>query len=213
VNKKVRFLIQRLAARLLCSVVLLFFGPTVCLLAQSGATAAGAQGFCFHGSGVNLPIGKFLLIRNGDQIGALRITKIVHDEASKPRGTEWLGTVDYESYYLPSRSTSFANPGAKVYSGQLTFGRFKGFGFHYSWQSGHQYARVGPWKFLFFNQDGMFTTAVSFWHGIDDDSGLRFAATSNTHIASVNPDDSELHWYGYDNNRDIPCPEPLPPER
>jgi hypothetical protein len=173
---------------------------------QSVQTPAGAAGFCFHGSGVNLPIGRFLLIRKGDQFGALRITQIRPETQSKPTAGEWLGSVEYESYFIVKPFDSFSNVANRKHSGELRFGRMKGFGFHYSWQSGNQEAVVGPWKFRFFNQDGMFMTAVDFWNGVDHDSGLEFAPTDITEANRLNPRERELHWYTYDANRDIPCP-------
>jgi hypothetical protein len=92
----------------------------------------------------------------------------------------------------------------------LHFGRIKGFGFHYSWQSGNLVAAVGPWKFSFFGPDGMFMTAVNVWHGINDDSGLEFAPTSETNITNLNASDPKLRWFHYDKNADMSCPIPVP---
>jgi len=172
--------------------------------AQSMQTEAGSKGFCFHGPGVNLPIGYFLLIKKDDQVGALRILKITPDYHAQPRAGEWIGTVDYESYFSGSPKTPLAK-GKKV-SGTLHFGRIKGFGFHYSWQSGNEEAIVGPWKFRFFDQDGMFMTSVNFWDGINHDSGLQFAGTRARTVDRIVPSDPGLRWFGLDNNREIPCP-------
>jgi hypothetical protein len=172
-------------------------------------TPTGRQGFCVHGSGVNLPIGKFLLIRKGNQVGALRLTRITRDTTTKPRAGEWLGTVAYESYFAEG-SRPLNDSSATKTSEKLKFGRIKGFGFHYSFQSGNMTARVGPWKFLFFDEDGMFMTAYDRWNGIDHDSGLEFAPTGSTDLASANPQDPRLHWYRQDPNTDIPCPVPVP---
>jgi len=173
---------------------------------QSVQTAAGAAGFCFHASGVNLPLGKFLLIRKGDQVGALRIIQITPDTQSKPRAGEWLGSVEYESYFILKPSDSFSQLANRKHLRELRFGRIKGLGFHYSWQSGNQEAVVGPWKFLFFAQDGMFMTAMDFWNRANHDSGLEFAPTNITEVDLLDPRERELHWYPYDENRDIQCP-------
>jgi hypothetical protein len=172
--------------------------------AQSVQTQTAQRGFCFHGAGVNLPIGYFLLIRKGTQVGALRILKITPNHQIESRANEWIGTVDYESYFGDSANSALAK-GKKV-SSTLHFGQMKGFGFHYSWQSGNREAVVGPWRFLFFNQDGMFTTSVDFWHGVNDDSGHQFAATNAAEVNQIKPNDSTLQWFSYDQNRDIPCP-------
>ena len=179
-------------------------------------TPIGQQGFCVHGSGMNLPVGKFLLIRKGNQVGALRLTRITTDTKTKPRVAEWLGTVAYESYFADGGRPLNDSSAIKT-SDELRFGRFKGFGFHSSWQSGQMTARVGPWKFLFFNEDGMYMTTVDFWNGVNHDSGLEFAPTGATDLDSVNPQDPRLHWYRRDPNwytrdpnTDIPCPVPVP---
>ena len=171
-------------------------------------TETGNQGFCMHGPGVNLPLGKFLVIRKGDQIGALRLTKITNDTTTKPKAREWIGNIDYESYFSKGLGSPLAT--AAVHRGTMHFGRIRGFGFHYSWQSGNTEAIVGPWKFAFFDQDGMFMTTVDFWHGINNDSGLEFAPTAATRIAQIDPKATDLQWFGYDVNRDIPCPMRLP---
>lgn len=172
-------------------------------------TPAGQQGFCIHGSGVNLPIGKFLLIRKGNQIGALRLTRISPDTNTKPRASEWLGTVAYESYFA-DENRPLSDPSLVKRSDELQFGRIKGSGFHYSWQSGNMTARVGPWKFLFFHEDGMYMTTFDRWNGINHDSGLEFAPTGATDLAFANPQDPRLHWYRRDPNTDVPCPVPVP---
>jgi hypothetical protein len=187
----------------------------VCQLLLTAAaysqTPTGQRGFCIHGSGVNLPLGKFLLIRRGNQVGALRLTRITPDTNTKPRAREWLGTVAYESYFA-DEGQAFSNSSVVKTSDELRFGRIKGFGFHYSWQSGDMTARVGPWKFLFFDEDGMYMTTYDRWNGIEHDSGLEFAPTGATELAHINPKDTRLHWYRRDPNTDIPCPIPAQTE-
>ena len=46
----------------------------------------------------------------------------------------------------------------------------------------------------------------NFWNGVDDDFGLQFAPTNITQVNQLDPGEDKLHWYAYDNNRDIPCP-------
>jgi len=198
--------VKMLSGGFLCLLLCLTPTATSPLIGPSVQTPAGAAGFCFHASGVNLPLGKFLLIRKGDQVGALRITQITPDTQSKPRAGEWLGSVAYESYFISKPSDSFSQSANSKHLGELKFGRMRGFGFHYSWQSGDLKAIVGPWKFLFFAQDGMFMTAVDFWNGAIHDSGLEFAPTNITEVDLLDPRERELHWYPYDENRDIQCP-------
>lgn len=155
-----------------------------------------------------MPIGQFLLIRKGNQIGALRITRITPDAQKPQPQNDWLGTVAYESYFTDGKHPLATSP--QKISSELHFDGWTGLG-HYRWQSGRTDAHVGPWKFLFFDSDGMFMTAVNFWHGTDEDSGLQFAATSATNITGADPNDSRLHWFRFDPNLDVPCPVPTPP--
>ena len=152
--------VKKWSGRFLCLFLCLVTTAAFPQKSESVQTSAGAAGFCFHGSGVNLPVGKFLLIRKGNQFGALCITRITPDKQSKPTAGEWLGTVAYESYFISKSSNSFSQSANGRRLGELKFGRIRGFGFHYSWQSGNQEAIVGPWKIPFFAQDGMFMTAV-----------------------------------------------------
>lgn len=177
---------------------------------ETSSHLVARDGFCFHSAGVNLPIGKFLLIRKGDQLGALKITAITPGDQAQARGSEWIGTVSYESLFI-DRHGSLASNAAIHRTSTLTFGRMKGFGFHYSYQSGNYKSIVGPWKIPFFYPDGFYMTSTDFWNGVNHDSGLEFAATNATQVSQLNPNEPRLVWYRYDNNRDIPCPVSAPP--
>ncbi len=147
-------------------------------------------------------------MRRKNEIAALRITRITPDTQTTPRGSEWVGTIAYESYYTDGTGT-LSNSRRKA--AELQLGRYKGVGFHYSWQSGKHDAQVGPWKFAFFPPNSMHMTAVNFWNGVNHDSGIEFAATDAIDIANVNATDPRLIWFRYDNNRDIPCPTEVNP--
>jgi hypothetical protein len=177
---------------------------------QTRSSFVPSDGFCFHGGGVNLPIGKFLLVRKGDQLGALRITAITPGDQAQARGSEWIGTISYESFFAGGHK-SLADKSATHLTSTLNFGRMKGFGFHYSYQSGNYKSIVGPWRIPFFYPDGIYMTSVDFWNGINHDSGLEFAATNARQVSQLDPSEPRLVWYRYDNNRDIPCPVSAPP--
>ena len=176
---------------------------------SSSQSTVGQTGFCVHADGLNLPLEKFLLIRKGNKLGALRLTQINEDRSASPQAHEWLGTVRYESYFA-NDGKQFIGPSIKKTSAEMRFGRMKGVGFHYSWQSGKMTAQVGPWKFVFFSQDGMFMTAYDRWHGVEHDSGLEFAPTNATGFGQINPQDPRLHWYKRNPDTDIPCPVTCP---
>jgi hypothetical protein len=182
---------------------------SVAALTQVAKSQLIRNGFCVHGAGVNFPIDQFLLVRKGDQLGAIKLTGILPDTQNKPKASEWLGTVNYESYFTSNSKAPFAF--GPMRSDKLVFGRIKGFGFHYSHQSGNLKAQVGPWGFWFFYPNGMFMTSVDFWSGVNHDSGLEFAPTSAKTVGQLDPNDSRLHWYHYDGNSDFPCPLSTPP--
>jgi hypothetical protein len=81
------------------------------------------RGFVIGGGSVSLPIGAFLLVRQGSSLGAIRLTKIKHDVTVQPRGSEWIGTIDYESYYQQNGTNALDAPNTTKQVGKLAYGR------------------------------------------------------------------------------------------
>jgi hypothetical protein len=157
------------------------------------------RGFVIGGGSVSLPIGAFLLVRQVSSLGAIRLTTIKHDLTVQPRGSEWIGTMDYESYYQPNGTNALDAPNTTKQVGKLVYGRYKGVGFHYSWQPGNRFALVGPWRFSFSGQNWMGMSTYSRWNGVED-RGFEFAPTSACELSEIDPHDSKLKWFRFDRN-------------
>ena len=157
-----------------------------------------AQSSCPHEEGASfqlgagnfalIPNGRFLLIRRDGHIGAIRILSSHHDDAPPPRFSEWIGTVVYESFYSEDPTLLHS---ASQRLGQITFGRIKGVGFHYSWQSRTGKTVVGPWHLRI---DGPHEIMIGKYV---DDKRYEFAATSACSLATI-PPVNELQWFHYD---------------
>jgi|ERR1700733_4298083 len=168
-----------------------FISSSRSVCAQSLCPATDGASFQLGaGNYVRLPVGRFLLVRKDGQIGAIRILSSHHDESVQPRAGEWIGTVEYESFFSqdPNKLKTSSNT---RHSGEITFGRMKGYGFHYSWQSGSGKTLVGPWRLRILGAD-----SISVGKYIDDKS-YEFAATSACSVADI-PDNAKLQWFHYD---------------
>jgi hypothetical protein len=157
------------------------------------------RGFVIGGGSVSLPIGAFLLVRQVSSLRAIRLTTIKHDLTVQPSGSEWIGTMDYESYYQPNGTNALDAPNTTKQVGKLVYGRYKGVGFHYSWQPGNRFALVGPWRFSFSGQNWMGMSTYSRWNGVED-RGFEFAPTSACELSEIDPHDSKLKWFRFDRN-------------
>jgi hypothetical protein len=177
--------------------IVLWFGLSLGLaccssvFAQSPCSHEGVLSFQVGaGNYVRPPIGRFLLVRKDGHLGAIRILASHHENDPSPRANEWIGTVDYESLFSEDPSQLHSAP---RHFGQVRFGRMKGFGFHYSWQSGSGKTFVGPWQL---RMDGPDSILVGKYV---DDKRYEFAATSACSLETI-PDSKELQWFHYDRN-------------
>ena len=157
------------------------------------------QGYVIGGSDVSLPVGAFMLVRQVSSLGAIRLTTMHQDLSVRPRSSEWIGTLDYESYYQPDGAKDFRSPDTTKKVGRLEYGRYKGVGFHYSWQPGNHFAMVGPWRFIFSVQNWMGMSSYSRWNGLQD-RGFEFALTSACELSEVNARDPKLKWFRFNPN-------------
>ncbi len=185
----------------LCSIILVFIGLAVMpsnALGQTGCSPEDdTQTFTIGaGSFIRLPLGRFLLVRKKGHIGAIRITSISPDKSVQPRANEWVGKVGYESYYDIDRGAFILT----AHTGQLEFGRMKGVGFHYSWQSGNKEALIGPWEFGFIAPYEMFMGKYM------EDSGFEFAPTAACDIKAISIHDDNLRWFHYDRDTQSKLP-------
>ncbi len=66
-----------------------------------------------------MPINQFLLIRKGNEIGALRITRITPNAQKPQPPADWLGSVVYESYFSDGKHPLATAPLARITVGGL----------------------------------------------------------------------------------------------
>jgi hypothetical protein len=86
---------------------------------------------------VNLPIGAFLLVRNGSQFGAIRLTSLT------PGPNRAEGRSNYESFFVPDKSVSFAGSGVDHQTGDIYIGPTVGVHAVYVHTKGHNLALIG----------------------------------------------------------------------
>lgn len=153
-----------------------------------------ATRFVIGAGSVKMPIGAFLLVRKGFQIGAIRVTSI--DSAA----TEWFGKFTYESFFQPDGSGSFVAKNVDRRTGELNVQRPKGPGRGiYIYQPGPYKAQVGKWIFPFWSPTLMAMSDISFWSGVGD-RGYEFAPTSACNLSEIDVQDKRLKWFRFDRN-------------
>jgi hypothetical protein len=141
-------------------------------------------------SEVLVPKGVFLLIRKGQQIGAIRFTSI---ELGSTVGT---GNASYESYFQADGSGSFRYSNVRKQTGENNLKPLKGIG-RLAFQPGQDRIRVGDWSFLSSSPG-----AVSMWpyRGSQKDYGYEFAPTSAQSVEEIDTSDKRLRWFRFDPN-------------
>ena len=142
------------------------------------------------------PKGVFLLIRKGNEVGAVRFTSI---EPGSEVGT---GTASYESYFKGDGSGSFRGTNVQKQTGVVDLKPLKGIG-RASFQFGKDKIQVGDWAFGS-GQPG----TIEMWpyRGSEKDYGYEFAPTSASDVGEIDAFDKGLHWYRYDNNSRVEVP-------
>jgi hypothetical protein len=160
---------SRVAALLLTALAASTFAHAQCLPHQSSVP----EQFVVGGGYVKLPVGAFLLVRKGGEIGAIRIVKI------DPVGAAWLGKSTYESY---SGSLKAANAAQRT--GEIDL--------HAS--PAKDRAQVGKWSFLFTSPNVMTMPAITKRQG-NGNHGYEFAPTSACTLGEVDFRDKRLQWF------------------
>jgi hypothetical protein len=146
------------------------------------------------------PIGRFLLIRRGKDVCAVRFTEFHRGHDAKPptvwhSGEESL-YAEYDWYYQGDGSGDFAKPHVKSGHSKLSQKSLVGIG-RLSFQTGTIRVRCGPFKLMW-----DYPNSVAFDEGTRlADSGIELAPTKWREIAEVNPHDPRLQWYRYDEKR------------
>ncbi len=169
---------------------------------QDHQPATDPRAFIIGYRAISMPIGAILLIRHGHEIGAIHLTSVEHDTATKPRDDEWIGTISVETFYRSDGRSSLATSDTLKAAENLTWGRYKGVGFHYSWQSGNNTAVIGPWRFRVSHLPSQVLISMSTfsrWDGDQKDRGFEFAPTFACDISELNIKDPQLKWYPFNN--------------
>lgn len=147
---------------------------------------------------LTLPVGAFLLVRNGSQLGAIRITSV--EPAAKYEGRS-----NYESFFLPNKGTSFTGSGVDHQTGDIFIGETVGVHAVYVHTKGHNKTKIGPWTFWFPYPSTLDMSPASFWKG-SHDQGFEFAPTSACEVSEIDMTDKRLRWFRWDKTTQVDQP-------
>lgn len=142
------------------------------------------------GGGVEVPLGRFLLIRKDHEYCAVIITRAWSGKTDE----DWYGT--YASYYQDDGSGDFSKE-VLVKNAELSSPKPRGIG-RLSFSFGNKDICCGPIRLHWAGYG-----RVSFYGSDEEvrDHGIELAPTKWTDISQVNVFDSRLKWYRYDDNR------------
>jgi hypothetical protein len=141
-----------------------------------------------------MPEGAYLLIRKGNQVGAVRFTNVI-DEIEACRGT-----ADYESYFQADGTGSFVESNVLKKTGKIDLkptmlqGRFKRLQF-----SGYQ-VHIGPWTFA---SDCPSNLTMYLAGKSEKDYGFELAPTSAMNVSEIDASDKRLQWFRYFDDKSI----------
>jgi hypothetical protein len=148
---------------------------------------------------VTLPVGAFLLVRNGSQMGAIRLTSLT------PGPNRAEGRSNYESFSLPDKSTSFTANSVDHQTGDIYIGETVGVHAVFVYTKGHNQVLIGKWKFYFSYPDLINMANVSFWKGRHD-QGFEFAPTSACQLSEIDVTDKRLRWFRWEKTTQVTLP-------
>lgn len=148
--------------------------------------------------GVRAPIGRFLLMRRGKDLCALRFTEFHRGHDAKPPTLFHSGHesfyAEYDWFYMQNEEGSFTGP--KVDSGHRKVDRQPLVGLMWGrlgFQLGTTEVKCGP-----FYPKWSYPSMINFYEGTDSFfSGIELAPTKWKEISEVNPRDPRLIWYRY----------------
>lgn len=166
---------------------------------QDKRSGADATQFKVSVGTVTMPIGAFLLVRNGSQLGAIRLTSLT------PGANRAEGRSDYESFFLPDKTTSFTANGVSHQTGDVYIGETVGVHAVFVHTKGHNKAKLGPWEFWFSFPDTLNMSPPSAWKGAHD-GGFEFAPTSACQVSEIDAKDRRLRWFRWDKTTQVLLP-------
>lgn len=178
--------------------VLTIAGATSALAEGTGGSVHGLlapetsleQQVRMAGGDLCMPLGLFVLVRKGNQYGAIRFTDAA---PGKKPGT---GRSHYESLYWEGQAGPLPTATAKRRSGELS--EVAPVGLHpWAIDPSHAKLRVGPFAFRYFYPSGIYM----FPYGkAGRDYGFEFAPTAISDPAHLDPSNPKLRWFKYDIN-------------
>lgn len=165
---------------------------------QDKRSGADATQFKVSIGALTMPVGALLLVRNGSQLGAIRITSV--EPAAKYEGKS-----NYESFFLPDKTTSFAGSGVDHQTGDIYIGETVGVHAVYVHTKGHYRTKSGPWTFWFPFPTTIDMSPATFWKG-PHDQGFEFAPTSACEVSQIDVTDKRLRWFRWDKTTQVDLP-------
>ncbi len=188
--------------RVLAGVLAAIFCTIVCGQAQEvrcpqdKRSDADATHFKVSVGTVTVPVGAFLLVRNGSQLGAIRLTSLT------PGANQAEGGSNYESFFLPDKATSFTASGVSHQTGDIYIGETVGVHAVFVHTKGHNKAKIGTWEFWFSFPNTLDMSPPSFWRG-QHDGGFEFAPTSACQVSEIDATDKRLRWFRWDKTTQV----------
>jgi len=175
------------------------------LIALTGVHPAGAQSpakqatptqpeFAMGPRYVLMPEKFFLLVRKGQDIGAVRFTKIEQDADGN-------GKSRYESYFQGDGSGSFLNSNVIKRTEEIEIKPMRGI-HAFAWQPGQNRLWVGKWWFGCYSPSLVNMSS----HFSENDDGFEFAPTSAISVEEINLSDKRLRWFRYVPDTSISMP-------
>jgi len=152
-------------------------------------------------TGINPEIGRFLLIRRGKSLCAIKITGVWRGNDATPptmfNSGEESFRAEYDWYYTPDYPAQWNTAAVRSGHGEVRRGALKGIG-RLAFQTVNGEIECGPMKFSWFPPN-----SVPFFEGTKQgDQGYEMALTKWRTISEIKLDAPYLKWYRYDENRE-----------
>jgi len=152
-------------------------------------------------TGINVPVGRWALIRKDGKSCALRFTSFhrAHPDEACIRDTEETFYADYEWVFFGDKNTTLTNSNIRKGSGKVSkkpnIWRIR---------RGVEILKCGPFEAAWWYPNGIALIAHDFDPSkANRSNGLEIAVTGWTSIANVDMSDPRLVWHFYDPVRDL----------
>lgn len=144
-------------------------------------------------SGVEIPLGRMLLVRKDAEYCAVKFTRFWTEKGAKEQ------YATYEVYYQKDGSGNFLNKNVKFSQGKASTLPPRGPFYPLKWQPGKPEVKCGSLKLLW----GYKGFVCFFERGNSPgEHGIELAPTPWTSVKEVNVFDPRVKWYRYDEKRE-----------